>query len=180
MTKIVWLKLCDLILWLKFCDKNSMTYICVTKGLEGEFLQEVPPKVLEREFWREVPPKGLKGEFWREGPPKGIDLKFWREVPPKCLKEEFWQEGPAKRSRGGVLAGGPAKRSWGGVLAGGPAKRSKKRSKISQNLFHALLNNPIKKNRPPQKKPKAVKDRGWWWRVGLTAVKDSMVFLRHS
>ena len=35
------------------------------------------------------------------------------------------------------------------------------KSKILQNLFHALLKNPInKKTDPPQKKPKAVKDRG--------------------
>ena len=34
------------------------------------------------------------------------------------------------------------------------------------------------KNRPPEeeKKPKAVKDRGWGSRVGMTAVKDSMSF----
>ena len=36
------------------------------------------------------------------------------------------------------------------------------KSNILQNLFHALLNNPInKKTDPPkEKKPKAVKDRG--------------------
>ena len=35
------------------------------------------------------------------------------------------------------------------------------KSKILQNLFHALLNNPTnEKNRPSRKKPKAVKDRG--------------------
>ena len=44
-----------------------------------------------------------------------------------------------------------------------------------QNLFHTLLNNPINK-KGPQKKSKAVKDRGVG--VGLTAVKDSLGFFR--
>ena len=31
---------------------------------------------------------------------------------------------------------------------------------FNKNLFHALINNTINKKRTPQKKPKAVKDRG--------------------
>ena len=48
-------------------------------------------------------------------------------------------------------------------------------------MFHALLNSPINKKTdpPPKKKPKAVKDTGWS-RVGMTAVKDSMVFFKAS
>ena len=34
------------------------------------------------------------------------------------------------------------------------------RLNFKQNLFHVLLNNPIHKKEPSQKKPKAVKDRG--------------------
>ena len=55
------------------------------------------------------------------------------------------------------------------------------KSKILQNLFHALLNHHInkKQNPTPRKKPKAVKDSGGL-RVGMTAIKDSMVFLKAS
>ena len=58
-------------------------------------------------------------------------------------------------------------------------------SKFQQNLFYALLNNPInEKNRPywkEEKKPKGVKDRGEGEsRVGMTAFKDSMVFFKAS
>ena len=46
--------------------------------------------------------------------------------------------------------------------------------KFYKNLFHALFNNLIiKKRHHPPKKLKAVKDRGKF-RVGMTAVKDSM------
>ena len=56
---------------------------------------------------------------------------------------------------------------------------------FNKNLFHDLLNNSINNRRPipppPQKKkPKAVKDRGGGSRVGMTAVKDSMVFFKAS
>ena len=50
------------------------------------------------------------------------------------------------------------------------------KSKILQNLFHALLNNPIiKKTDPPEKNLRRSKIGGGS-RVGMTAVKDSMVF----
>ena len=55
-------------------------------------------------------------------------------------------------------------------------------SKILPNLFHVLLNTINKKTDLPggkKKKLKAVKDRGWGGsRVGMTPVKDLMVFLR--
>ena len=47
---------------------------------------------------------------------------------------------------------------------------------ILQNLFHTILNNSINKKTALEKKPKAVKDRGGGYGVGLTAVKDSMFF----
>ena len=51
------------------------------------------------------------------------------------------------------------------------------KSKILQNLFHALLNNPINKKTdpPPKKTPKTVKDRGGS-RVGMTAIKEQWFF----
>ena len=50
------------------------------------------------------------------------------------------------------------------------------RSNILLNLFHALLNSPIKKTDRP-KKFKTLKDGGGGSRVGMTAVKDSTFFL---
>ena len=54
-------------------------------------------------------------------------------------------------------------------------------SKFQQNLFYALLNNPIneKKNKPYWKEEKKPKGEGES-RVGMTAFKDSMVFLKAS
>ena len=49
--------------------------------------------------------------------------------------------------------------------------------KFLQNLFQTVTNIPINsKTALEEKKPKAVKDRGGESRVGMTAVKDSMVF----
>ena len=50
-----------------------------------------------------------------------------------------------------------------------------------QNLFYVFLNNPINnKNRPSQKKNLGWSKKGGGSRVGMTAVKDSMVFHSHS
>ena len=56
------------------------------------------------------------------------------------------------------------------------------KSKISQNMFHALLNNPINKNThtTEEKNLRRSKIRGRQSRVGMTAFKDSMVFFKAS
>ena len=61
----------------------------------------------------------------------------------------------------------------------------KKRTNKLQNLFHTILVNPINKRRAPEKRKKktlrlAKMGGGARAGVGLTAVKDSMVFKKLS